>query len=248
MYRVDYSRAVPFGTFDSFPSRFFNAISTRAGGFSDAPFDSLNLGLHVGDNPERVIQNRKVFIESISKFKLDDLVTPEQIHGDRVEIVTQDHRGRGSREYSDSISKTDALTTQVKDLPLMLCFADCVPVLFCDPIHDAVGIAHAGFKGTQLEIARKTLHVMEEDFATDPSECLIAIAPSIGGCCYTRDGKSIDLWKMNREQLISSGVLESHIDSSNVCTRCNSAEYFSYRASGGKTGRIAAIIAILGGD
>lgn len=248
MYRVEVKNGIPFGTFDSFPPRFFNAISTRAGGFSDEPFDSMNLALHVGDYSDRVIQNRAKFIESVSNFKLDDIVTPEQIHGDRVAIVTNRDRGRGSREYIDSIPQTDALITREKNLPLMLCFADCVPILFCDPIHDAIGIAHAGWKGTTLEIARKTLHVMERTFATDPAECLIAIAPSIGGCCYTRDDKPIDLWKMNREQLISAGILESHIDSSNICTRCNSSEYFSYRASHGKTGRLAAIIANLGGD
>lgn len=236
------------GTFDSFPEKYVNVISTRQGGVSQKPYDSLNLGLHVGDEIEDVIENRIRFFTAINevfrtRLKIDDLATPEQIHGDRIVVVTDEHRGRGAFRYIDSIPQTDALITREKNLPLMLCFADCVPVLFCDPVHEAVGIAHAGYKGTELKIAAKTLQEMQDKFETDPAECLIAIAPSIGVCCYTRDNQPMDLWKMNREQLIDAGVPESNIDVSNVCTKCNVDNYFSYRVEN-KTGRIAAVIVI----
>ncbi|MBR1859947.1 MAG: peptidoglycan editing factor PgeF [Selenomonadaceae bacterium] len=260
------------GKFTSFPDDFIvHAISTRQSGVSKPPFDSLNLALHVGDNNEDVITNRKRFAASLD-LNAEDICTPNQVHGDRVMRVDESHRGRGSLSYEDSIKDTDALITNTPNLPLMLCFADCVPVLFVDEENRAIGIAHAGWKGTFLKIAAKTLMMMTKEFGTDPAKCLAGIAPSIGACCYDvgenvqtacaesfprhvddilikRNGKVYaGLWQANKIQLIEAGMSESNIDVARECTCCKSGWYYSYRAASksgsAQTGRIAAIISI----
>ena len=264
------------GKFSSFPDDVVtHAISTRLSGVSKAPFESLNLALHVGDNSEDVIKNRKLFAASLD-FNLEDIVTPNQVHGDKVQLVDESYRGRGSVDYEDSIKDTDALITNTPNLPLMLCFADCVPILFVDAENRAIGIAHAGWKGTMKKIAAKTLTAMVNEFGTDPAKCLIGIAPSIGACCYDvgenvqnacqesfpdfadellikRDNKVfVDLWLANKIQLMEIGASEENIDIARECTCCKSGWYFSYRAARKsnlpETGRIAALIALKSND
>ena len=257
------------GGFSLFPENLVtHAISTRLGGVSKAPYDSLNLGLHVGDDVSAVLRNRELFANSLH-LRAKDIVTPEQVHGNRILRVTEEERGRGSDSYADAIPQADALITNVPGLPLMLCFADCVPVLFVDTEKLAVGIAHGGWKGTLQKIARKTLEAMQQEFGTEPEDCLVGIGPSIGPCCYEvgenvqeecrkafpehwrellvqgEDGKTrLDLWKANRLQLQEAGVPEQNVDCAGECTYCKHNWFYSYRADGGTTGRIAAIIAL----
>ena len=258
------------GKFSTFPEDILtHAVSTKIGGVSQKNFSGLNLALHVGDNVEDVLTNRKKFMTSLG-FNLEDIVTPNQVHGDKIFRVEEIHRGRGSKIYSDSISETDALITNIPELPLMLCFADCVPILFVDVENLAVGIAHAGWKGTMQKIAAKTFLKMREEFGTTAENCFVGIAPSIGPCCYEvgeevrdickknfpdnfselieeRDKKFfLDLWRTNEIQLEEVGV--KNIDTARECTCCNSGWYFSYRAAKKnnlpETGRIAAVIAL----
>lgn len=261
------------GKFSTFPEDFVtHAISTRVGGVSEKPFDSLNLALHVGDDDEKVLANRKIFAQSLG-FELEDIVTPNQVHGDKIFHAEEIHRGRGSQSYADSISETDALITNVKNLPLMLCFADCVPIMFVDTENFAVGIAHGGWKGTLNRIAAKTFLAMQNNFGTTAENCLVGIGPSIGACCYevganvvetckknfpnhdeliiNRDGKNfLDLWAANKIQLMEVGLPAQNIDVAGECTCCNSNWYFSYRDARknnfSDTGRIAALIAVRG--
>ena len=260
------------GKFSTFPENVVtHAVSTRIDGVSKPPFDSLNLALHVGDEPENVIANRKKFVQSLG-FKLSDIVTPNQVHGEKIFRVDENYRGCGCENYADSIPETDALITNVPKLPLMLCFADCVPIFFVDVENRAIGLAHGGWRGTFKKIAAKTLLKMGDEFGTRPENCLIGIAPSIGACCYEvggevldkckiafpknvdellieRDGKIfLDLWRANVVQLLEIGACEENIDVANECTCCNDGWYFSYRAAHKKnldrTGRIAALIAL----
>ena len=260
------------GKFSAFPKDLItHAVSTRDGGFSKPPFDSLNLALHVGDDPADVIANRKKFLQALG-FKLSDLVTPNQVHGEKIFRVDENYRGCGCENYADSIPETDALITNTPDLPLMLCFADCVPIFFVDADNRAIGLAHGGWKGTLKKIAAKTLLKMNSEFGTRPQDCLIGIAPSIAACCYEvgggvidkckeafpknfdrllirRDEKIfLDLPRANVIQLLEIGVPEENISLSNHCTCCTADWYFSYRAAQKKnldrTGRIAALIAL----
>lgn len=243
-----------------------HGISTRLGGVSLASFASLNLALHTGDDPQKVVINRKRFCEALNLDFLR-LVTAEQVHGAHIAVVTAQEMGKGREDYADALSNTDALITNLANVPLMLFFADCVPVLIADPVRHVVGISHAGWKGTVAKIAQKTLLAMQEHFGTHPADCLVGIAPSIGPCCYEVDNMVInqlkgefrnwqdfvsphndrwllDLWKVNRYQLEEVGVLSANIVTSHVCTSCNSKLFFSYRADQGHTGRIAAAISI----
>ena len=260
------------GMFSTFPKDLVtHAVSTRVGGVSKEPFDSLNLALHVGDEPADVIANRKKFLRALG-FELSDIVTPNQVHGEKIFRVDENYRGCGCNNYADSIPETDALITNTPELPLMLCFADCVPIFFVDTEKRAVGLAHGGWKGTLKKIAAKTLLKMNSEFGTRPQDCLIGIAPSIGVCCYEVGGEVIgkcravfqknseqllsvrggkiflDLQLANVIQLLEVGVPEKNIEVSNHCTCCQSDWYFSYRAAQKKkldrTGRIAALIAL----
>lgn len=254
-----------YGTFTHFDKcSIKHGVSSRLGGVSKEPFSSLNLGLHTGDHDEDVIANRELFCQALG-ICYDHVVTAEQVHTDKVVVVTAEHLGRGAKKYSEAISATDALITNIPNIPLLLLFADCVPVLLADPVHRAVGVVHAGWKGTVEKIAQKALTAMGEHFGTNPQDCLAAIAPSIGPCCYIVDNTVVDrlknqfenwkqfvqphgdkwyfdLWKANRIQLEEMGVPSNKIVVSKVCTACNHEVFFSYREDKGRTGRMGAAI------
>ena len=256
------------GKFSIFPEDVaVHAISTRLGGVSRAPYDSLDLALHVGDAADNVLANRRTFTASLG-LDAARIVTPNQVHGDVVARVTAADAGRGATSYEDSIRETDALITDEPELPLLLCFADCTPIVFLDPEHRACGIAHGGWKGTVASIAEKTLRRMGEAFGTKPEDVLVGIGPSIGPCCFEvgaevadrfraafpyaddylvteQDGHPhVNLWEANRQQMLRMGVPEEQIEVAGECTCCRHKWYYSYRADGGKTGRIAAMIAL----
>ncbi len=264
----DENGAEKYGTFSIFPKGILvHAVSTRFGGVSKPPYDSMNLGMHVGDDAADVAENRRRLLGWLG-LDFERLTTPEQVHGDKIVRVGEAEAGRGRLSYADSIPATDALMTDVPGVPLMLCFADCTPILLFDPVHRAAAIAHGGWKGTVRSVAAKTVHAMTEAFGTRPEECLAGIGPSIGSCCYEVGGDvagkfreafpqfadeivseqngriHLDLWKANRLQLEESGLMPHHIDEAGVCTACHARTFFSYRAEGPKTGRIAAVMAI----
>lgn len=258
------------GHFTLFPDDVaVHGVSGRLGGVSKAPYDSLNLGLHVQDDAENVWENRKRFFHSLG-LDAEKLVTPEQVHGDHIERVTMADAGRGAKDYGECIPQTDALITDEPGLPLMLCFADCTPIFLLDPEHHAAGLVHGGWKGTVARLAGKTVQRMGEEFGTKPEDLLAGIGPAIGPCCYEigketearfreafpgheeiftpRDeatGKvHVNLWEANAIALRDAGVPGEQIDRAETCTSCEHKWYFSYRADGGRTGRHAAVIAL----
>ena len=158
-------------------------------------------------------------------IKEEDLVSAEQIHGDGITLVSNDHRGQ-------QIPKVDALITREKNLPLSIRTADCAPILIFDPAKEVLALVHAGRKGTGLEIAYKTIQKIKENFASAPGDLIIKIGPCIGKCCYP-----MDLREENRRQLLKSGVKKENIETSPDCTRCGKDKYFSYRGDGPGTGR-----------
>ncbi|MBE6094668.1 MAG: peptidoglycan editing factor PgeF [Schwartzia succinivorans] len=264
----DENGAETYGTFSVFPeSSVVHAVSTRYGGVSRPPYDSMNLALQVGDDAADVVENRRRFLGKLG-LDFERLTTPEQIHGDRIVRIGEENAGRGRLSYADAIPATDALMTDVPGVPLMLCFADCTPILFFDPVHRAAAIAHGGWKGTVRSIAVKTVRAMADAFGTRPEDCMAAIGPAIGSCCYAVGGEvaeeyrkafpqfaehilseengtiRLDLWQANRLQLEDAGLLAAHIDTADACTSCHARTFFSYRAEGPTTGRIAAVMAI----
>lgn len=260
------------GQFDIFPKDLFvHGISTRHGGYSEAPFASLNLGLHVDDDPSLVWKNRTAFFEGLGLYA-GTMVTCQQVHGTNVAKVTMDDRGKGAKVYSNAIAETDALITNVPHLPLLLFFADCTPILIADPVKKAIGVAHGGWKGTVGGIAIKTVIAMTEAYGCNPADMLAAVGPAIGPCCYQvgkevadkfretfhdmadeilqpSDGEEekcqLNLWRCNELQLVKAGLQAENVEVANVCTSCNNQQFFSYRADKGKTGRIGAVLSIL---
>jgi YfiH family protein len=165
--------------------------TTRAGGVSSMPFSSLNLGLRCGDDPDDVIDNRAQLGLLTGAFP-DLLTFGGQVHGSRVAVVTGDLIGSGAFDPDDSIPETDAMVTDIPDVGLLVLVADCVAVSLYDPVKKAIGIAHAGWRGTAAGIAGSTVAKMREAFGTAPSDLIAAIGPSIGPCCYEVGSEVVD--------------------------------------------------------
>ncbi len=236
-------------------------ISTRKGGVSAAPFDSLNVSFSVGDLPENVLENRRILAESVG-IALENCIIPQLCHGTNIEIVRVGDRGRGVFSPENAFKETDGFITNVPEICLWVTSADCTPVFFYDPEKQVVAMAHAGWKGTLAEIAAKTALKMHTDFACNLAEIRVGIGTSIGACCYevskelaekfsTAFGEKVvsvkentsyylDLWEANWIQLEKIGILSQHIEVSNICTACNTDLYYSFRKENGNTGRFCA--------
>jgi YfiH family protein len=243
-----------------------HAVSTRSGGVSRGPFESLNLGLHVGDDTAAVLENRQRLCEAVG-VELDSLVVGAQVLGNAVAWATEADRGRGARDQATALPDTDALITDSPGVTLTGFSADCPLVALVAPTRRAIGLAHASRRGTLGGVARRTVEAMERLLGCHPADLHAAISPSIGGCCYEvgedvaaearralpegdrflqrRDGSLwLDLWAANAAQLAEAGVPRDRIEVSGVCTRCRADEFFSYRAARGPTGRFALLLAI----
>ncbi len=243
-----------------------NAFTTRTGGVSRIPFDYLNLSYNVGDKESHVAENRKIILDALS-IDYRTAVTVQQVHKDRISLVRKEDKGKRAFKYSKGIAQTDALITDISGIPLLMCYADCVPIFILDPVKKAIALIHSGRKGTELEITLKTLFKMKKIFKTNPRSCLAAIFPSIGPCCYNikeenkiddywlnedkynsepiflqnKSGRSLDLKKANHLQLIKAGLQEKNIFISEICTADHPEIFFSYRRDKGNSGRMAAI-------
>jgi YfiH family protein len=236
-------------------------VSTRNGGHSHSPYDSFNLSFNVGDNSEKVLNNRKLLAEALS-VPLTSLTTAKQIHDGHVCLVSGEMRGKGSLDYQGAIDATDAMVTNVPNICIMILLADCVPILFYDPSKKAIGVAHAGWKGTLLLVAEKTVKALHEHFGSSPQDIIVGIGPSIGPCCYEvglevvaevehvfgakdycirkepQEGRGyFDLWGANLKQLLRTGIPEENIEIAEMCTCHHSNLLFSHRYEKGKTGR-----------
>ena len=256
------------GRFKLFSSEVIShGVSTRIHGTSEGVYSSLNLGLNCGDAQSAVLANRRLFCEATG-VSIDNLVAAEQVHGAEVAIVDKRHVGRGATSFATAMKGLDALVTAEPDVSLILFFADCVPLLFFDPVLKVIGLAHAGWRGTLAGIGPRTLQAMQYAYGCRAEDCIVGIGPSIAGEDYevdekvfgelneapeswhdfataSRDGHwNLDLWGLNRFQLISEGVLPEYIKTSGVSTLRNTALFFSYRAENGKTGRLGAMISL----
>ena len=242
-----------------------HAVSTRAGGVSAAPFDSLNLGFHVGDDPRAVVENRRRFAAAAG-FALEDVVATRQVHGVTVRTVGAAERGRGALRPTDESWACDALVTREPGVVLMGFAADCPLVLLADPDASGcvAGLAHAGWRSVFSGIVAGTVEAMTR-LGASPRRIVAGISPSASGCCYEVGGKLrdalasvmpdadrffrprgekflFDLPGVVREGLLLAGLAGENIEDARACTICDTTRFFSHRASGGKTGRHAAVI------
>lgn len=246
-------------------------FTTKQGGFSNLPFFSFNLGLHVEDEIGLVSLNRKKLSNEIG-FTTSNWVCSEQIHDNKIVEVTKQHLGKGVFTYEDSIKNTDGLYTKETNVLLTLCFADCVPLYFLAPKRSIIGAAHAGWKGTVKDIAGEMIRTWGCDENVDPRDIFVVIGPSIGKCCYIvdsfvidavnkvlninqitpyaliSDGQySLDLKMLNQLLLVQAGVPHENIQVSSYCTSCENDLFFSHRRDKGRTGRMASFIGLRGG-
>jgi YfiH family protein len=175
---------------DSFPA-LTAGFTSRLGGVSQEPFSSLNCGLHVNDMAEHVVINRERLAKAL-EMPFDSFTYAEQVHGKEIAIVTRAEKGMGRTSREDAIQARDGFVTNEKGLVLSALFADCVPLYFYDSVRGVIGLAHAGWKGTVLNIAEAILHAMNRTFGSKPEDIRAAIGPSIGVCCYEVDERVAD--------------------------------------------------------
>ena len=247
-----------------------HGFSTRKGGVSKEHLASLNLSFSVEDAKENVLENFRRIGERFGKTP-EDFVLSKQSHETKVLKVGTKDRGKGitkDREYEG----IDALITDEKGIILSCFSADCVPILFYDPIHKAVGACHSGWRGTKGKILQNVVEEMRKHFSSNPAEILVAIGPSICKEQYvvsedlalsfledypdlgedtaspiqriSKDKFQLDLWDLNRRIALDCGIKEEHISISGYCTMENPELFFSHRYSQGKRGLQGAFICL----
>ncbi len=242
-----------------------HAVSTRHGGISDMEgLESLNLGTYTADSMDNVRENYRRFCKAAG-FDEKRAVLGNQTHSTNIRYATEADCGKGifkDRDYTD----IDALITDVKNLPLVIHTADCVPVGFIDIKNHVIGNAHCGWRGTFGMLSALVIDAMAERFGTDPRDLICTVGPCICSDCYevSKDlydkfrekfgddaalkfngSYYIDLALLNKHILIKNGVCEDNIIVSDLCTCCNSRELYSHRGQGPKRGIFASVLTIV---
>jgi hypothetical protein len=237
-----------------------HAIFSRAGGVSRAPYHSLNLSISTGDDPLAVDKNCQLVGQALA-IDLRHTLTCGLVHGAEVITVTEANQ----KPY---LGPADGLVTALAGRYLFMRFADCTPLLFHDPVKGAVGLSHAGWRGTLKNMAGATVTAMQTQLGCCPENLTVVIGPAIGPCCYEvgpeviqpveatftdstplllrRNGQSnrayFDLWAANQQQLVAAGV--KNIITTSLCTACHTDKFFSHRAEKGRTGRFGVVIGL----
>ena len=244
-----------------------HGFSTRLGGVSAGRFASLNLQKN-GPEPdewENVLENYRRFCAALGA-DVRGVVRSNQVHEDTVRHVTAADRGKGlffPRDYT-----ADALVTDEPGLNLMVFSADCIILLFHDPVTRSIGAVHAGWRGTALDLPAKTVREMGRLFGAEPENIRVAIGAGIGPCCFeTHDDVpdamraafgggveayiqprgpkwTLDLKEINAWRLREAGVRGAHIDICPACTACHTDLYWSHRVTGNKRGIQGALIGL----
>ena len=233
-----------------------HGIFTRQGGFSKGCYQGLNVGMGNGDNLDHVLRNRAAIS---GRMGYSELVFANQVHGTAI----INHSGcstEGNRHTLSKAGSGDAMITDAPGQSLVIQTADCQAVLIYDPVRKAVADIHSGWRGSIQNIIGLTVQAMIKEFGSNPKNLLAGIGPSLGPCCakfihyrteipkafwsYKNSSDCFDFWAMSKDQLTEAGIPENHIVSSNLCTRCRTDLFFSYRKEK-STGRFAAVIGII---
>jgi YfiH family protein len=242
-------------------------FTTRFGGVSSPPYDTLNLSLQRNDNRENVIENYKLlFCET--GIPLDHIVLTRQVHSDKISIIDKSHCGMGLvREHK--LGNTDGLITAEKNIALVTIHADCVPVYLYDKAKSVIALVHSGWRGTLLDISVKAVRLMKDIYKCRACDIIAGIGPHIRRCCFevkndvyhlflkkfpgyrdlfeTSDSRyRIDLGGIITRTLISEGLNGCNIHDIERCTVCEKELFFSHRGGHGNTGAGAAVLMMAG--
>lgn len=241
-----------------------HACITRQGGLSPHPWKSLNVGGTVGDDPQRVLVNRRRSFQALG-LAFDSLYDVWQVHGNEVVCA------QAPRPPDVAHLRADAILTDRRGVSLFMRFADCVPIFLHDPVRQVIGLVHAGWKGTVHQIAEDAVRVMQRRYQSRPEDILAGIGPSVGAHHYqvgpeveqqvrktfgddstdlispspddnTGLRVQFDLWNANKLVLERAGVRQ--IEIARVCTTCHTEDWYSHRGESGQTGRFGALIAL----
>jgi len=246
-----------------------NAFSTRLGGVSTGDCTSMNFNIARGDTAENIMENYERIAKAIGVL-VSSMVTAKQTHTTNIKMVTKADCGKGIIKISD-YNDIDGLITNETGITLVTSYADCVPLYFYDKKNNAIGLSHAGWRGTSENMAGATVNALTKAYGTNPKDIIACIGPSICSDCYevgeevadrfkniltpeeynnillkgnARDKYQLNLWKVNELLLKKAGILERNIYVTNICTACNPDILFSHRASKGKRGNLAAFLAL----
>lgn len=268
--KLNNADTVPYLTYNSLGEIKFikHGFSTRLGGVSKGIFTSMNLAFNRGDNPDDVVENYKRLCNSIG-LDFDTLVASAQDHHTFVRNVTRENLGVGITKPRD-MQSVDALITNEKNVTLVTYYADCTPLFFVDTKQKAIGLAHAGWRGTVGRIGQKVIEKMQSLYGTNPRDLICAVGPAISKCCYEVDKACadefynltdlntsgfifpaenekyyIDLLECNSQVLQRAGVPYGNITISDLCTKCNSELLWSHRATSGRRGTMCAVMSIV---
>ena len=244
------------------------AVTTRHGGGAVAPYETLNLGLHVGDRPEAVIDNRARAATAFG-VDLDTVVFARQVHGAAAALVGPEDRGRGARSEGDAVPDVDILVTTAPGVTLAILVADCVPLALVDPDAGVLAAVHAGWRGTAAGAVGGALRAMEASGA-QPGRVRAFLGPAVHPDLYQvsdevahalsdvvrpaaldravarPDGPGhwlVDLVSANRQQLLTGGVPAEHIVDSGATSADD--DFFSDRAQR-PCGRFALLARLVG--
>lgn len=235
-----------------------HGFTSAEGGVSRGRICGFNLGFRVKDDENSVRENYRLLAEDLG-IELKRTVLAKQTHTKNIRIVTEADAGKGIVRDSD-IEDTDGLVCNIPNMALVVFSADCIPILLYDGKKRVVAAVHSGWRGTVQRIGAAAVEVMAKEFGSSPSDIVAAIGPGIGPCCFEfgedasnyfdrkylkekDNGKFlVNIWEMNCDILLDSGLKAENIDVSGVCTVCNSDKYYSYRTHKDRTGRQAAVI------
>lgn len=246
-----------------------HCFSSRLGGVSKAHLGTMNLSYTRGDEKEWVDENYHR-IAQVLGCEVENIVCSDQTHTTNVRKVTMKDKGKGvirPRDYSD----VDGLITNEPGIVLATFYADCVPLYIVDPVHKAIGLSHSGWRGTVNKMGAVTLEEMGKEYGTKPDDVHVVIGPSICQDCYevsqdvaqafeetfpnqkndkqllyqkNEEKFQLNLWYANYCVFREAGVLEEHIEVTDICTCCNPDILFSHRASNGMRGNLGAFLAL----
>jgi len=224
-------------------------VFTRHGGVSDSAFRSLNVSSSAGDSVKNVETNLSMIREITGATSLRFM---NQVHGKNIVILRES-------DFQDRRAPltADAMITDLAGVALLVKQADCQAVILYDPVKKVVSNVHCGWRGNAHGLLAAVIASMRTEFGCDPSQLRAAIGPSLGPCCaefvtyqeifpesfrpfMIRDNY-FDLWAISRSQLLESGLKEANIESADLCTRCRTDLFYSYRGEG-KTGRFATVV------